>query len=109
MPPEGDEDNLRDWKREINRLWVRVFIALNKTAALGVAVLIHKVLERGAEWVVPENWTYALKFLQGTFFLVFSLIYLHFLWEMLAAFVPSIATRRRAVKVKANAVVTSNS
>jgi hypothetical protein len=95
-PQPKEVDDLIDWKEQIKRLWIRVFLAVNKAAALGVALLIHKGLDWAARWFLPEGWEHALTLSQGVFFVIFSVIYLHFLWEMLATFVP--AVRQRTVK-----------
>jgi hypothetical protein len=44
VQPE-ENDDLEGWKEQITRLWIRVFLAVNKAAALGVALLIHKGLD----------------------------------------------------------------
>jgi hypothetical protein len=99
LPPSEDDEYLRNWRRELRRLWTHVFIALNKAIALGVAVLIHKGLDWGAQWVIPERWPYVLDFIRGLFALVFIIIYTHFGWEILAAFVP-VFSRIRFAKLR---------
>ena len=94
VPQPEDIDDLAGWKEQIGRLWIRVLLAVNKAAALGVALLIHKGLDLAARWILPEGWEHALTLSQGVFFVIFSVIYLHFLWEMLATFVPAVRQRR---------------
>jgi hypothetical protein len=72
----------------------QVFVAVNKAAALFVVVCIHKGLDWAATWVTPHGWERFLLLLRGTFFGVFALVYLHFLWEILTTFIP-LPTRRR--------------
>lgn len=96
--PPHEQDDLSDWKRDIKRLWTRVLLALNKAAALGVALLIHKGLDWAAHWILPVGWDNALKLYQGVFFVTFSIIYVHLLWEMLATFVPAVRRRNRKAK-----------
>ena len=93
-PLPDEEDDLRNWRKELARLWTRVWVALNKAAALGVAILIHKGLEAAAKWIVPEGWNISLTLLEAIFFVVFSIVYIHFLWEMLAVFVPFLKRKR---------------
>src|SRR5260370_40797038 len=90
---EGDD--LREWRKDLKRLWTRVFLAVNKAGALGVAILIHKGLDFAAHWILPSGWDIALKLYQGIFFVTFSIVYVNFLWELLATFVPAVNTRRR--------------
>ncbi|HYW47984.1 MAG TPA: hypothetical protein VE959_34285 [Bryobacteraceae bacterium] len=68
---------------------------MNKAAALGVALLIHKGLDLAAHWILPPGWEYAIKLYQGIFFVTFSIIYVHLLWEMLATFVPAVRAHNR--------------
>jgi hypothetical protein len=91
--PLREEDDLRGWREGIKRLWIRVFIFLNKTAALGITLLIHKGLDAAMKWILPKGWDRALELSRVLFFVIFSIIYLHFLWEMLTTFVPVVKSR----------------
>lgn len=91
--PLPEEDDLKGWQKGIKRLWIRVFIFLNKTAALGITLLIHKGLDVAMQWILPSGWDRALELSRGLFFVIFSIIYLHFLWEMLTTFVPAVKSR----------------
>ena len=51
----------------------------------------------GARWILPEGWEHALTLSQAVFFVIFSIIYLHFLWEMLATFVPTVRRRTKGI------------
>jgi hypothetical protein len=86
-------EDLADWRGELRSVWLRVWIAANKALALLFAVGIHKVLDIAGEWLIPPGWESCSKLFHGTFFVVFMVIYLHFLWEMLAVFVPSLKGR----------------
>jgi hypothetical protein len=93
QPAPVPEDDLSGWKEQIRHLWIRVFLAVNRAAALGVALLIHKGLDRAIRWILPIGWEHALMLFQAVFVEVFPVIYLHFLWEMLATFVPAVKRR----------------
>lgn len=82
-------EDLVAWRRDLRVLWMRVWVAANKALALLIALAIHKVLDMAGEWLIPAGWEVCLKVFRGTFFAVFSVIYLHFLWEMLTVFVPA--------------------
>ena len=81
-------DDLADWKQDLKALWLRVWIAANKGLALLCAVAIHKSLDLAGEWLIPVGWEKVSNLFRGTFFTVFMVIYLHFLWEMVSVFVP---------------------
>ena len=96
VPVSADlPDDLKYWKQEIRNLWIRVWVAANKVAALLVAVALHKALDVSAEWVVPVGWPKWLFVLRVTFAAAFSVVYLHFIWEVLTVFIPSIRVRNR--------------
>jgi hypothetical protein len=83
------------WKQVLKLLWLRVFVALNKAAALGVTICVHKGLDVAAKWVIDQpGWQPALQTLRATFFVVFSLVYVHFVWEMLTTFIPNVGWKR---------------
>ena len=91
------EETQRLWgeaKAEIAEIWIRVAVATNKALALAIAVLVHKGLDAGAEWVVPHDWGIALKLLKGIFLVGFAAVYLHFVWDFVATFVPMLGSKR---------------
>jgi hypothetical protein len=87
-------EDLAAWKNDLRALWLRVWIVANKALALSCAVVIHKFLDIAGEWLIPVGWERCSKVFRGTFFAVFMVIYLHFLWEMLIVFVPSLRSMR---------------
>lgn len=99
QPAPIREDDLNGWKEQIRRLWIRVFLAVNRAAALGVALLIHKGLDWAVRWILPIGWERTLTLLQAVFVVIFSVIYLHFLWEMLVTFVPAVKRRTKKLGV----------
>lgn len=101
------QPDLTDWRQTITHVWIRIWIALNKAGALAILICIHKGLDLAAAWLVPPGWEKVLAVYRITFFAVFSVIYLHFLWEMLIVFVPQLRAARRPKKVASAAVETS--
>jgi len=97
VKPDGESDDLKDWKRQLTELWIRVFLAINRAAALGIALLIHKGLDWAIRWILPKGWEHALMLSQAVFVVIFSVIYLHFLWEMLVTFVPAVKGRPKQI------------
>jgi hypothetical protein len=89
-PSDGLPDDLANWRKDLKTLWLRVLIVANKSVALACTVILHKGLDALAEWLIPSNWVRSLTLLRGTFASTFMVIYLHFLWEMLTVFVPSL-------------------
>ena len=100
----SDVDLERNWKRTVKLLWLRVFLAVNKALALVVAIVIHKGLDEAAHWLLPdESWESALTLLQVGFFCVFSLVYVHFAWEVLTTFIPNIGRKRQSSREERDA------
>jgi len=96
-----DAELEQGWKRVIKLLWLRVFVAANKAAALGVAILIHKGLDVAAQWVIDyPSWKGALTVLRAIFFAVFAIVYTHFAWEVLTTFIPNIGVKRQKSEAK---------
>jgi hypothetical protein len=91
--PLPEDDDLRGWQERVRRLWIRVFLFINRAAALGIVLLIHKGLDIVARWIVLMGWDRALELLEALLFVTFSIIYVHFLWEMLTTFVPAVRSR----------------
>ena len=93
LASEQRPDDLSRWKEQLWSLWIRVFLAANKAAALFVAILLHKGLDAAAVWIVPTGWEKFLELFRGTFFVAFMVIYVHFLWEVLITFIPALSRR----------------
>jgi hypothetical protein len=102
-------DPLSNWREVIRHLWIRVWITVNKAAVLGIIVLIHKGLDFAATWVIPAGWELVSVILRGTFFAAFSVVYLHFVWEVLVIFVPAVGRRRQKSRESGNATAAATS
>jgi hypothetical protein len=103
MSSQTEDPDLETWQTDAKTLWIRVLVAANKLLAIGVAILMHKVLDVAAAWVAPAGWEKAILLLRGIFFAAFSIVYVHFVWEMLTTFVPSMGSRSLKVREAAHA------
>ncbi|MFL6350241.1 MAG: hypothetical protein ACJ74Z_00095 [Bryobacteraceae bacterium] len=54
--PLEEDNGVLNWKAILTRLWIQVFVAVNKAVALLVVVGIHKALDAAATWVIPHGW-----------------------------------------------------
>jgi len=83
-----------------------LFLAVD-VVCFAVAVVIHKLLEALAHWVIPADWGDLESILSVGFSVAFVLIYLRLVYDMLQLFIPSLRRRPQVVAERASPLVNS--
>ena len=95
-----------DVKGKLRETWAKVFIALNRFAALLIFIGMHWVLIKATAIILPIGWTKTAIVLEVVYFVAFGVLYLDQVWDMIGVFVPRLGDLHEKVthgKIKGGA------